>query len=75
MCRMQCELLTHKLNTWPVKGLPVTLFDPTEVSSIVQFPSAPLLRSINVIIAKTFIVGTQKTAATFSPLPADVPWK
>ena len=74
MCRMQCET-AYPLKAWPFKGLPVTLFDPTEVSSIVQFPSAPLLRSIDVIIAMTFIVGAQKTAATFGPLPADVSWK
>ena len=72
---MHCET-AYPLKARPFKGLPVTLFDPTEVfGSVEHFPRVPLLRSIDVVMVETFIVGAQKTAATFGPLLADVSWK
>ena len=64
-CFEQAERVgAYPLYGRPFCGLPVTLLVPPAGSNIVQGPSAPLLRSIDVPTVKMFIVGLQYTLAT-----------
>lgn len=58
----------HPLYGRPFWGLPVTLLVLSAGCNIVQGPSEPSLRSIDVPTVNTFIVGLQYTLATWGLL-------